>query len=155
MPVKLRISGALFHCGRCGRKHSNPFGHTCIVRRPGGKNRLQPAARVTTGTCGRCKKPVTNPLTHVCLGGGDFKRRGAAEKKAGAAKKRADAAAARKAAPKHEYQRCKDEGCARVGCVAYREGYEEGFGDGQGIGFANGQAAGYQAGYAAGSAEGS
>jgi hypothetical protein len=149
MPMKLRISGALFHCGRCGRKHSNPFGHTCIVRRPGGRNRLKPVAKVTTGTCGRCKKPVTNPLTHVCIGG-DFKRRGAAEKKAVAAKKRADAASARKAAPKHEPRRCDDEGCGRVACVAYRDGFEAGHVGG----FADGEQIGYAAGYAAGSAEG-
>jgi hypothetical protein len=149
MPVKLRIRGALFHCGRCGKKHNGVFGHTCIVRRPRGRNRVRPVAKVTTGTCSRCKKPVSNPLTHVCVGGGDFKRRGAAEKKAVAAKKRADAAAARKAAPKHEYQRCKDEGCARVACVAYREGYA----DGHRIGFTEGEEAGYQAGHAAGAAE--
>jgi hypothetical protein len=137
MPVKLKIRGALFHCGRCGKKHNSVFGHTCIVRRPGGRNRVRPAATITTGTCARCKQPVSNPLTHLCTGGGDFKRRGAAEKKAVTAKKRADAAAARKAAPKHEYQRCQDDGCARVACVAYRDGREHGFAEGFAAGAAS------------------
>jgi len=127
MPLKIRVKGSLFHCGRCGKRHSNPLGHVCQVTRPAGRMTVRPEVTVSTGTCGRCGKPRgRGPLGHVCTGGGDFARRAAAEKKAVTARKRAAAAAARQARPKHEYARCKDTGCERAACQAYREGVADG-----------------------------
>lgn len=51
----------------------------------------------------------------------------------------------------HRYARCKDRGCERLPCVAYKDGYDDGYDDA----WEEAQAAiaaAYQAGYAAGAA---
>lgn len=131
--MKLKLQGALFHCGRCRKRYSNPFGHTCVapVGRQG-KTRFMPSA---SATCPRCHKPYGNPLTHTCTVRTDFKRRTAKAKK--------DAAAAkRKARPEHPRpSACRDPDCKRTGCAAWREGHEDGFAEGYDEGFAEGVAA--------------
>jgi hypothetical protein len=125
--VKVKMRGALFHCGTCRKDYSNPFGHICVSRmgRAAGRTKLKPSL---SAKCQKCRKPLGNPLTHTCTTRTDFRRRTAKAKK--------DAAAAkRKARPEHPRpSACKDGDCKRTGCVAYREGheigYERGFDDG-------------------------
>ena len=146
--MKLKISGALFHCRRCRKSYSSPLGHVCVTRNAAARGgRLAPKVTVTAN-CSTCGKPAGNPLTHVCAPKSDFKRRLAASKKA--------AAKTGAAKPKHLYQSCRDKDCERVACEAYREGrdegYREGFAEGYDTGFEAGHAAGYAAGFAAGAA---
>lgn len=55
-------------------------------------------------------------------------------------------------APKHLYESCRDPGCMRLPCKAFKDGKAEGYKDGHSDGWMDGGAAGYSAGYAAGSA---
>ncbi len=130
--MKLRIKGSLFHCGRCGRAHSNPLGHVCVTRldrreRKGG-TRLAPSVSVSAGKCSQCGKPLGNPLTHTCIVKTDFRERQAAAKK-------------KAARPVHRYEACTDEDCQRTACLAYRQGSEEGHAAGYEQGFPDGIAA--------------
>jgi hypothetical protein len=139
--VSLKLGGALFHCGRCRKSYSNPFGHVCVERLDRaprtGRTRLAPKITASAGKCPQCGKPRGNPLTHTCTTRTDFKKRQAAAKKAARAKK--------PARPVHLYETCQDEECKRIPCLAYREGrqegYEEGHQDGYGEGFPDGMAA--------------
>ena len=125
--MRVKIRGALFHCGTCRKDYSNPFGHMCVSRmgRAAGRTKLKPSL---SAKCQKCRKNMGNPLTHTCTTRTDFKRR--------TAKARKDAAAAKKKArPEHPRpSACQDGDCKRAGCVAYREGredgYERGFPDG-------------------------
>lgn len=132
--MKLKIKGALFRCGRCGRAYSNPFGHTCVSRigRRAGKTRFALSVAVA---CPKCHRPLGNPATHVCTVKTDFRKR--------AVQARKDAAAAkRQARPEHpRFSACRDAECKRAGCVAYKEGREDGFQDGYDEGFPDGIAA--------------
>jgi hypothetical protein len=129
--VKVKIRGALFHCGTCRKDYSNPFGHICVSRmgRAAGRTKLKPSL---SAKCQKCHKPLGNPLTHTCTTRTDFKRR--------TAKARKDAAAAKKKArPEHPRpSACRDEDCKRTGCVAYRDGREDGYHDGYDVGFPDG-----------------
>ena len=87
--------------------------------------------RPTPLTCPRCKKPIANPVTHICKTRTSFKRKAAAAKKSRAQDRRRQAASIAKvkraratgpAKAKHDYRTCKDADCARVACVAYRDG---------------------------------
>lgn len=132
--MKLKLRGALFHCGRCRKRYSNPFGHECIAplgRRPG-KTTFRPSA---SATCRSCGKPYGNPLTHTCTVRTDFKRRTRRLKK--------DArAAARTARPEHPTPgACRDRDCKRAACAAYREGRQDGYREGYDEGFPDGIAA--------------
>jgi hypothetical protein len=148
MGVKLR--GALFQCGRCRNRYSNPFGHTCVTRldRKGssGKTKVAVKLGLSAGKCGRCHKPVGNPITHQCTTRTDFKQRTAQAKK--------DAAAAkRKARPQHpKPSACGEAECQRAACAAYKEGRERGYEEGYEVGYEDGYGAGFAAGYAAGAA---
>jgi hypothetical protein len=141
MGVKLR--GALFQCGRCRKRYSNPFGHRCVTRldrkTPAGKTKLAVKLGLSAGTCGKCHRPVGNPITHKCTVRTDFRKRAAKAKK--------DAAAAkRKARPQHpRAAQCPDGDCQRAACAAYREGRERGFEDGFEDGFDKGFIAGMAA----------
>ncbi len=116
--MKLRVSGGLVRCGRCGRRYTNPFSHVCAGRGRS-KTRLTPKASASV-KCPSCGQLYANPLTHVCPSRrGDFKGRQAADAK----RKKA---AARKARPQHNYRTCRDEDCQRVACEAYAEGYADG-----------------------------
>lgn len=120
-----KLKGSLFTCGRCRKKYSSLFGHTCVSSRSfsSGAPRLAPQIAVE---CPGCGKPVGNPLTHRCRSKrGDFARRKAAHKKRQADAARRAAAAKRKR-DAHDPPRCKDDGCHRVACVAYRQGYDDG-----------------------------
>ena len=88
--------------------------------------------------CGKCRKRYSNPLGHVCTVKTDYKRKSAKARKDEAAARRA---AARKARPEHRYTACRDEGCKRTGCLAYREGRRDGYEDGYAEGFPDGLAA--------------
>lgn len=141
--MKLKLRGALFHCGRCRKRYSNPFGHECIAplgRRPG-KTTFRPS---TSAICPTCHKPYGNPLTHTCTTRTDFKRR--------TAKARKDAAAAkRNARPEHPLpSACRDAHCKRAACAAYRDGREDGYRDGR----EDGREEGYRAGHSDGHREG-
>ena len=128
--MKLTLGGALFHCGRCRKSYSNPFGHVCVERLDRaprtGRTRLAPKVTASTGTCPGCGKPRGNPLTHTCTVKTDFRKRRAASAKA--------ARPTKAARPVHLYETCQDEECMRIPCMAYREGrregYDEGFPDG-------------------------
>ena len=96
MALKLKFSGALFHCGRCRKRYSNPLGHVCAVRNPRGKVKIKPRASASLAKCGTCGKPYSNPLGHVCTVKTDFrKRKASAGRRAAAGEKRAKRAAAR------------------------------------------------------------
>jgi hypothetical protein len=132
--VKVKIRGALFHCGTCRKDYSNPFGHICVSRmgRTAGRTTLKPSL---SAKCQKCRKDLGNPLTHTCTVKTDFKRRTAKAKKEAAAAKR-------KARPEHPRpSACRDAACKRAGCVAYREGYGNGRYDGYAEGFPDGVAA--------------
>ena len=136
MPLKFKIKGALFHCGRCRKRYSNPLGHVCVVRNPRGRVRVKPRASASLATCGKCGKSYSNPLGHVCANAGDFKKRAAAGKRREAAEAkrpkkpvkvwRLTKPASGKPRQVHDYRKCRDEGCTRVACEAYREGIERG-----------------------------
>ena len=131
--MKLRFRGALFHCGRCRKRYSNPFGHECVAPMGRqGKTTFRPTA---SATCPKCHKPYGNPLTHTCTARSDFKGR--------TAKARKDATAARrKARPEHPRpSACRERYCKRAACAAYREGREDGFTEGYDEGFPDGIAA--------------
>jgi hypothetical protein len=137
--VKVKIRGALFHCGRCRTDYSNPFGHICVSRmgRAAGRTTLKPSL---SAKCQRCRKDMGNPLTHVCTVKTDFRRRTAAAKK--------DAAAAKRRAGQHSYSACPDEECRRLPCVAYKEAAEEAYAEGYRNGADDGYAEGYPNGMA-------
>lgn len=154
--MKLRLKGSLFHCGRCGKSYSSPFGHVCATRldrKPrAGKTRLAPKLTASAGTCPRCRKPIGNPLGHTCTVKTDFKRRTAAASKQDKADRRAQAASLAKvkrarerpSRPRHRYETCQDGDCQRVACAAFKQGrqagYEDGYPDGYDDGYAAGQA---------------
>lgn len=124
----LRIKVSLIKCGTCGKRYSNPRTHRCVTRIG---RRVRPTSlrpRITV-ECPKCHKP--GGLTHVCKTRTDFRRKLAASKKQAAADKRAQAASLAKvkrsrqsgpAKPRHDYRSCRDTDCARVACVAYRDG---------------------------------
>jgi hypothetical protein len=158
VPLRIRATSPIY-CGRCGKRHG--LMHTCIVRRPGGRTRLK-APAVQLATCTNCGKSYVNPLTHVCPSKrGDFKRRKrAAERRrqrAETERRKAEAAERRKRSrtsqPQHRYETCKDDGCQRLACRAYKEGYANGFDDGRAAGYQAGHADGYAEGYADGAAK--
>lgn len=127
MSARIRVS--LIRCGRCGKRYSNPLTHVCITRigRRPGKTRI--GARVTRD-CPKCGRPVTNLVTHVCKVRTDFRRKAAAARKSRAQDRRRQAASIARmkraraggSKPKHDYRSCNDQDCARVSCVAYRDG---------------------------------
>lgn len=137
--MKVKLRGALFHCGTCRKDFSNPFGHRCVspMGRAAGRTKLKPSL---SASCPKCRKPLGNPLTHTCTTRTDFRRRTAKAKKD-------TAAAKRKTRPEHPRPAaCRDGDCKRTGCVAYREGREDGYRDG----FEDGYDGGYSEGYIAG-----
>lgn len=140
--MKLRLRFALFTCGRCRRSYASPLGHSCVVRMdrkaPAGTTKVRPRLSGSL-ICDRCGAPLGNPLTHVCMIRSDWKKRKAAHEKAQAAATRKAAAAAR---PRHLYQRCRDDDCRRMPCVAWKEGIEQGYADGESAGFEKGFRAG-------------
>lgn len=113
-------------CGRCGK----PRGllHEC---RSNSTRKATIKLRAGFGTCPKCKKPQGNPLTHTCHTRSDFKARKAAWQK-----QQQDAARQAKAA--HDYQACRNSGCPRPLCVAFRTGYHEGNHDGYDQGWHHG-----------------
>lgn len=132
--MKLKIKGALFHCGRCRKDYSNPFGHVCITRLDrkarDGRTTLAPKVGASLGTCG-CGKPLGNPLTHSCTVKTDFRKRRKAAK------------AARASKPQHPQPgACRDQECQQAACRAYRDGHDYGYQEGYDLGFAAGLAAG-------------
>ncbi len=142
MPWTPKISVGLVRCGRCGKRYSNPLTHACVVRmdrktKPPRRS-MKPEVSVALVTCGTCGKSYANPLAHVCQVRTAFKRRLAADKKRKAAEakraKRRPAAPRRRppARPAHSYRACRDPGCERQACEAWREGYEAGLEDGRG-----------------------
>ena len=142
--MKLRIKGALFHCGRCGKSYSNPFGHVCVTRLDRaprtGRARLALKVTVSAGKCPKCHRAMGNPLPHTCTTRTDFRKRLAAQKKA-------DAAARRKARPAHLYEACQDADCQRLACRAWKEGRQEGDREGYERGDEDGHRRGYREGY--------
>lgn len=127
--MKLKLHGALFHCGRCRKRYSNPFGHVCVapIGREG-KTRFRPSA---SAVCPACHQPYGNPFTHTCTVRTGYRGRARRPKQA-----------ARKARPEHPRpSACRDGDCKRAACVAYREALEAGYEDGYDIGFAEGTAA--------------
>lgn len=148
-----RVKVSLIRCGRCGKPRG--LVHVCVIRmgRRPGKTSFRP--RVTRD-CPKCKRPVTNPLTHVCKVKTDFRRKAAAARKQRAAGKRRQASSVAKVGrarakarakaksppkPRHDYHSCHDLDCARVACVAYRDGEEYGHAEGFDEGYAAGQSA--------------
>lgn len=142
--MKLRIKGALFHCGRCRKSYSSPFGHVCVSRldRQPRRGRVKFAPKVTAsaGNCPKCHKTMGNPLTHTCTVKTDFKKRQAIAKKA--------------ARPVHLYETCRDADCKRTACLAYKEGREEGYTEGYQHGDEDGYVRGYDKGRTDGYAQG-
>jgi len=152
-----KLGGGLIRCGRCGKRYTNPFGHTCVrrmdSRRKVRRTRLAPKFQLR---CSACGKP--RGLRHTCVTRTDFrarkrraaqrrktearqaKRRAAADRRREAAKRRKAATAARRKAakakartarpraPGHDPHTCSDPDCQRYGCLRYREGYEDGHG---------------------------
>jgi hypothetical protein len=55
---------------------------------------------------------------------------------------------------RHDYRRCRDEGCERYACRIWREAYQDGYEDGSAAGYAAGHAAGYAEGHTDGYTEG-
>lgn len=137
--MKVKIRGALFHCGTCRKDYSNPFGHICVSRmgRAAGRTTLKPSL---SAKCQKCRKDMGNPLTHTCTTRTDFKRRTAAAKK--------DAASAKRRAAQHSYSGCSDKECRRTACVAYKEAAEEAYAEGYRNGADDGYAEGYPNGMA-------
>lgn len=134
--MKLSLKGSLFHCGRCGKSHSNPFGHVCVTRldrkeRAGGAT-LAPKVSASA-SCPKCGKP--RGLRHTCTVKTDFKKRQATARKA--------------ARPVHLYEACRDKECQRTACVAFKQGAEEGYAEGYQHGDEDGYARGFPDGVAA------
>lgn len=128
-----RIKLSLIKCGRCGKPYANPLAHVCVTRigRRLGRTSIRPRL---TRDCPRCKRPVANPVTHICKVKTDFRRKTGAAKKQRAAGRRRQAASVAKvkrarasgpARTRHDYRTCKDAYCARVACVAYRDGIDD------------------------------
>ena len=84
-----------------------------------------------TRKCGTCGKQVSSPLTHTCTVRTDFRRKLAAAKRTSRPGRRKPPrvtvyGADGKPLGGHSYAACRDLDCARVACVAYREGYAAG-----------------------------
>jgi hypothetical protein len=140
----VKIGLTLIRCGRCGKRHSNPFGHVCVTRMD--RKRKPGATKLKIGVaakCGRCGKPYgRNPLAHRCVTHTDWKKR----------RRKAEKAAKAKRPPRaqHDYQACRDGDCQRVACKAWKEAWEEGEREGYEKGHAAGCRDGYATGYAVG-----
>lgn len=130
---------ALFECGRCGKKHSNPLGHTCSG---GGdfKRRAAAAQRAETSRQRRADESARRKRERGRVAAARSDERAKAARRVAAARvrerERADARVARAKGPRraaagrsrtaHPYQSCRDQDCARPACVAFREGVEVG-----------------------------
>lgn len=156
MPFKLKIRGAVFHCGRCRKSYSNPLGHRCVVRNPKGRTRVRPKASASLVTCGSCGKKYSNPLRHVCVVKSDAKKRRAAAGRQPVRKKSAKPArptvvrVGGKKKQAHDYRACPDKDCARQACSAWKEAWREAWDKAHSEGYAEGRADGHAAGYSAG-----
>lgn len=125
-------------CGRCGEPREG-IRHDCVVSSGrAARRKATPKLKLDFGKCMDCKKVIGNPLTHVCAPRSDFKKR----------KRKAEREAKAKARkpPKtkpgtHDYLACKDDGCPRPLCVAYKTGWKEGLVTGFAEGFEAGIAA--------------
>lgn len=122
-----RKRGPLFTCGTCHKGYNSPFGHTCsqggdFAARRRRETASQRRARETAARRARRQRE-------------DDARKARRAKENEAARARKRKAAARPARPAHEYQRCRDEDCQRIGCVAYRDGLEVGDERGHARGF--------------------
>jgi len=130
-------------CARCGHPREG-IRHVCVVSSGrAARRRATPKLKLDFGKCPDCKKVIGDPLTHVCAPKSDFKKRKRAAAKREKEQARAVAKALRQAS-KHDYQSCKDDGCKRSACVAYKAGYQEGYSHG----FSDGFSAGFDAGLA-------
>jgi hypothetical protein len=173
MGLKLR---GLIRCGRCGKRYTNPFSHTCVVNNA--TRRRRTPTKVTnpvTWECRTCHK--TRGPIHTCTIKTDFKKRRRKQARAEAtAKRRArrrKAAGERKARERarkktprsmpgpgrrtgdsHEPGACGDQNCPKYGCRAFFEGFREGHGAGYGTGHADGKQEGHAEGRAEGYTEG-
>lgn len=110
---RLRVKAA-FECGRCRKKISNPFTHTCSIRSDFAK-RKRKADRQAKAKVRRDKR----------------KQRAddARAKRKTADRQRKAATAARRRKPRaspHNPRTCRDEDCQRYPCRLYEEGYADG-----------------------------
>jgi hypothetical protein len=109
---KLRLKAGLA-CGKCGRKVSNPFAHTCTVRSDFAKRKRR-AARQAKAAAARDRRR---------------KRAEEAAARRKAAARQRKTAASRKKKPRaspHNPRNCHDEECQRYPCRLYEEGFADG-----------------------------
>jgi hypothetical protein len=140
--MKLKARGALFHCGRCGKSYSNPFGHVCTssgdFKRRGAAHKKSTAAAAVREkkSAARAKETAARQARRQREDEGRRARR--AKELAAARARKEKTAASRPARPEHRYEACREEDCERIPCAAYREGREDGYRDGHYDGYARG-----------------
>lgn len=103
---------AAFECGKCGRKVSNPFTHTCAIRSDWAK-RKRKADRQAKARTKREKRKQRADAAKA-------KRKTAAQQRRASARKRKPRAQA------HNPHTCRDAECQRYPCRLYEEGYADG-----------------------------
>lgn len=110
---RLRVK-ARFECGKCHRRVTNPFTHTCTIRSDWAKRKRQAEQRK--------KRDAAQEKRKQRAADAAAKRKTAArERKAAAVKRRRKP----RAAP-HNPRTCREEGCQRYPCRLYEEGYADG-----------------------------
>ena len=104
------------------------WGATVSSLKPAPAKNWMNGGKVMPASCPNCGKLYANPLTHVCPS-----RRGDVKRRKAAADKRAKAAAPKVQRPQYDYRTCRDPGCRRYGCQAFRDGCERGAADAEAL----------------------
>lgn len=125
----------LFTCGACGKRHSNPLGHTCSSKGDFGKRKRAAARAAATAERRRKREAHRRRVNDRVAAVRKRERARAGERvrrerqKAAERVRKARAArkpARRSARPAHSYQTCRDQDCQRIACEAYRQGLDDG-----------------------------
>lgn len=152
-PRPKRKGRALFRCGSCGKRYSNPLGHVCgkggdFARRR--KREKASGRRAREREVRAARRAKEADARRARRRREDDARRGRRSRETAATAARKRKAASRPARPAHPYESCRDRACERIPCTAWREGYEAGYEAGYAEGFEQGYGAGMAEGYTQG-----
>lgn len=118
----------LFTCGACGKSHSSLLGHTCKGGGDFGRRR-KAAAREAAAAKKKQEAAARRAAENARVAA--VRRRERAKSRDRVAAARAAERAKRKPsgprprADRHDWSRCRDTGCERPACQAYRAGRED------------------------------
>ena len=139
LPLKRKVrkeirKHPLFTCGACGRKYSNPLGHTCQGGGDFGKRR-RVRQRAEAAAARKVKRAAERQRVSERIAAARKRERDRADARLSATRRRERARAdarVRKARaqrrpqprrkPSHDWRNCRDHDCQQAACEAYREG---------------------------------